>query len=608
MDIESADAAPLTTTIPAPEASATDTIENIESAPTQLPEPESEPALIVHLPPASANEPDVVAKVPEQPGQPMAIERKKRSTSGSKINQLLNAKKQASKPKQQAKSASKAAKPKQNKRTTSTASTSGKENANKPKATKASKTAGTPAAATDLTAVPPSQATVPTTKAVKKPPTSNKKNPKPPAPGVAPNPSNQDLPQPATQTPSESQVHQPNSPPTLNPAQPAPSLPQAATTTTSSPKKPKTPKKATKPASAKKTPPPIQPTPNPKKTPQTAQPALPDPQPDQRPATIPAPVEQPVVKPAPEQPQADAEKKVEREPKEVKASTTAVNPGKKKVLKDFGWRYYPVGTQEVSYLKDWLLHTKERGAYIHKKALGIDEHLLADVGVKLAGGNAVHPVRDVPRHPNGDPFKDPALDDPLEAEADGPVSLGKRPPSTSNGLAPGKTPKVSMMMTGGDGTRKILDVASSIEERLLKYGRLGEDDSIIKRKAHNNFDYYAQDEFIDDPDDPLVNQAMEMPSSRFDDFFCLRGNIDTLKKHKKLSERIGEVRLRNRETKAKKTEEVRKKREELQIRSLKSKTPKPVVPAVETSKAPEVPIQEEPIPSEVPLVEVVTPN
>ena len=123
----------------------------------------------------------------------------------------------------------------------------------------------------------------------------------------------------------------------------------------------------------------------------------------------------------------------------------------------------------------------------------------------------------------------------------------------------------------GIGTKKIMDVANSIEERLVKYGRLSEDGSVIKRKMHNNFDYYEQDDFINDPDDPQLPNSMEIVSSKFDDYFMLRGGIEALKKHAKYGERQGLMKRRNRENKLTRTIEQKKKREEMQIHSLKIK-------------------------------------
>ena len=66
-----------------------------------------------------------------------------------------------------------------------------------------------------------------------------------------------------------------------------------------------------------------------------------------------------------------------------------------------------------------------------------------------------------------------------------------------------------------------MDVVNSIQERIVKYGRLSEDLQTIKRKQHNNDDFYEQDDFIDDPEeDATLLQSMARITSKYTDYFC----------------------------------------------------------------------------------------
>lgn len=202
---------------------------------------------------------------------------------------------------------------------------------------------------------------------------------------------------------------------------------------------------------------------------------------------------------------------------------------RKRQIRDFDWIGYKVSAQEINYLKDFA--QRHKADRLVRRELGLDE-----------------------------------LEKESASKAASTEHLGKRKSTSAsaNKENPG-------FPNTGIGTKKIMDVANSIEERLVKYGRLSEDGSVIKRKMHNNFDYYEQDDFINDPDDPQLPNSMEIVSSKFDDYFMLRGGIEALKKHAKYGERQGLMKRRNRENKLTRTIEQKKKREEMQIHSLKIK-------------------------------------
>jgi hypothetical protein len=193
----------------------------------------------------------------------------------------------------------------------------------------------------------------------------------------------------------------------------------------------------------------------------------------------------------------------------------------RKKITEFTWLFYPPGTKTINYLKDFMfIHRKDK---VHKKKLGLEVE-----------------KNEEPRPSSND-------------------VLGKREPGFSSREMP----------NSNSGTKKLMDVADDLQERLVKFGRLCEDDNVIKRKQHNNFDYYEQDDFIDDPDDPNVQQSMERLESKFEDYFLVRGNVEGFKKSKRYNDRVGEVKNRNRINKAEKQEELKKKREEMQMKVFK---------------------------------------
>ena len=238
---------------------------------------------------------------------------------------------------------------------------------------------------------------------------------------------------------------------------------------------------------------------------------------------------------------------VEKGNDNVKISVGKLGNGKKQKKKrtaigDYEWIEYEVGqaeNREINYIRDYL--KKHKGSMYNKTTLGLEDDMDNTIFV----------------HTNSDGNKLSDADSKQPADGDG--SIGKRKPASSNG--------------GGHavmGTKKLMDVATSLEERLVKYGRLNEDGNVIKRKVHNNFDFYEQDDFIDDPnDDQQVQASMEIVYGRFDDYVMIKGGIEAMKKHKKYMERQGETRVRNRENKVKKNEEMKKKRDEMQYTHLK---------------------------------------
>lgn len=121
--------------------------------------------------------------------------------------------------------------------------------------------------------------------------------------------------------------------------------------------------------------------------------------------------------------------------------------------------------------------------------------------------------------------------------------LNKRKPETDEPLDDfsGKPPQ------GLNSGKRFQDIVESMHHRLMKFGRLDDDVTTIKRKNHNNFDFYVQDEFIDDPRD--TGQDMEHFETKIDDYFMVKGNLSSFMKSEFYTGRVSEMKTRKVENK-----------------------------------------------------------
>ncbi len=63
--------------------------------------------------------------------------------------------------------------------------------------------------------------------------------------------------------------------------------------------------------------------------------------------------------------------------------------------------------------------------------------------------------------------------------------------------------------------------------RLISNGQLDDEKNMIKRKKHNNDNFYEDDDFINDDEDLCKIQKY---TCEYDDYFCFKGNIKEFKK------------------------------------------------------------------------------
>ncbi len=89
----------------------------------------------------------------------------------------------------------------------------------------------------------------------------------------------------------------------------------------------------------------------------------------------------------------------------------------------------------------------------------------------------------------------------------------------------------------------LFDIADSIQDRLLKFGKLTDTNNIIKRKKHNQEDFYEEDEFIDD----LLSNggSLVVVESKYEDYFCFKGGIGDLPQDQRFLQRQNLLRAKN---------------------------------------------------------------
>ena len=103
-----------------------------------------------------------------------------------------------------------------------------------------------------------------------------------------------------------------------------------------------------------------------------------------------------------------------------------------------------------------------------------------------------------------------------------------KPDGASANLKKRAPPAEGQIPTGCQNAsgKRFLDVIDNMHHRLMKFGRLDDDTNTIKKKQHNNFDFYEQDDFIDDPGD--YGHEMEQFESKIDDYFIIRGGLNVI--------------------------------------------------------------------------------
>ena len=89
----------------------------------------------------------------------------------------------------------------------------------------------------------------------------------------------------------------------------------------------------------------------------------------------------------------------------------------------------------------------------------------------------------------------------------------------------------------------LFDIADSIQDRLVKFGKLTDTNNIIKRKKHNQEDFYEEDEFIDD----LLSNggSLVVVESKYEDYFCFKGGIGQLHLDQRFLQRQNLLRAKN---------------------------------------------------------------
>lgn len=88
----------------------------------------------------------------------------------------------------------------------------------------------------------------------------------------------------------------------------------------------------------------------------------------------------------------------------------------------------------------------------------------------------------------------------------------------------------------------LLNVAENIRSRLTMQGGLDSEANFIKRRRHNNDNFYEQDEFIDDDAEGEVdNFKIQHFVSRFSDYFFFAGSKEDFEQSPRFKSLVGEI-------------------------------------------------------------------
>ncbi len=98
--------------------------------------------------------------------------------------------------------------------------------------------------------------------------------------------------------------------------------------------------------------------------------------------------------------------------------------------------------------------------------------------------------------------------------------------------------KKTKLMTFNSSSTRLMNVAENIMSRLASTGGLDEEKSIIKRKRHNNYNYYEQDDFIDDQSDHC---RIQQYVTKYEDFFAFEGSKEDFMISSKYHCRVNEI-------------------------------------------------------------------
>jgi len=181
-----------------------------------------------------------------------------------------------------------------------------------------------------------------------------------------------------------------------------------------------------------------------------------------------------------------------------------VNKGKKDKIRDYSWLYYDITDQkEIDYLADFLYLTRD--SKLNKQRLGL------------------HQERQKKKIEETD-------------------ELGKR----------------ELPININSSNRKIMDVANSLQERLMKFGRLDVGKNLVAKKASSNINAYIQDDFIEDPEEVMITEDMETFETQYEDFFVVVGDMRKFETSKNYLDRIDLINTRNRANKNRELQRIKK--------------------------------------------------
>jgi hypothetical protein len=143
---------------------------------------------------------------------------------------------------------------------------------------------------------------------------------------------------------------------------------------------------------------------------------------------------------------------------------------KKEKVKDYKWLYYDISEEkEIDYIGDFLYLT--RGKKLNKIRLGLHDEAKKKINPSEETGN------------------------------------------------------VDLNMNINSSSKKVMDVANNLMERLIKFGRLDAPRNIVTRHHNSQLNAYIYDDFIEDPDEAVKVEELVQFDAKYEDFFVVDGDL-----------------------------------------------------------------------------------
>lgn len=85
--------------------------------------------------------------------------------------------------------------------------------------------------------------------------------------------------------------------------------------------------------------------------------------------------------------------------------------------------------------------------------------------------------------------------------------------------------KGGLNMNINSSSKKVMDVANSLMERLIRFGRLDAPRNIVTKNPNSQLNAYIYDDFIEDPDEAVKVEELVQFDAKYEDFFVVDGDL-----------------------------------------------------------------------------------